>query len=304
MKIQIILIGLAAIVTAIAVLLIGSVVRERDAGSPDHRNEIVNAHYSNPYSDIQPFMEGFYAASHDATISVASNTRVLIVPHHLVASKTITIGISSLAKTSFKHIILLSPDHFGQCPTLLCTTNGIFETFFGSVSSSPQIIKALITSPLVTIEPELFIREHGIYAVLPFIAHDAPGVEVTPLVLSQKIPWKGQKDELLKMLNSVIDDQTILIISSDFSHYLSLDDANQKDTLTEKAIQDQDLDFIASLENPQQSDCPGCVWLAASVAKGQNCKQPNILLHTNSAEILKDKSATRTTSHYAIQWTN
>jgi len=305
MKVRVALICLAAIVTAIAVLLTGGLLHQKqrvDLMSGDDR--IVFTRYPNPYSDIQPFMEGFYAASHDASISVASNTRVLIVPHHLVASKTIAIGISSLAKTSFKRIVLLSPDHFDQCPTVLCTTNGIFDTYFGSVSSSPQSIKTLIASPLVTVEPNLFKQEHGIYAVLPFIEHNAPGVDVTPIVLSQKIPWKGQKDSLLQLLNSIVDDQTMLIVSSDFSHYLSLSESNQKDALTEQAIRDQNLDAIASLENPQQSDCPGCLWLAASIAKGQNCKEPNFLLHTNSATILKDESALQTTSHYAIQWFN
>lgn len=301
MKKRILLLGFIPVVFTILILGLSFLLAFKNlSGVSVHVDKA--APYANPYSDIYPFMQGIYAANQDHTVVPASNTRMIVVPHHLVASKNIALGVSALASTEFKRIILLSPDHFGVCPTLFCTTPNSFETFFGNIQSSPDVLRLFASSTEMTMNVELFGREHGINAVLPFIAHDYPNVEVVPIVLSQRLPWKGQRDRLLKILQQVVDDQTILVISSDFSHYLPLDESNQKDELTQRSLETQDLDEIMSLENPQQSDCPGCLWLASSIALNMKCYKPDILLHTNSATILGEVSAAQTTSHYALRW--
>lgn len=303
MKKQIFLLGLVPVVfTALILILSCWFIFGKLSGTSFDVDFGTSEFYSNPYSDMQPFMEGIYAADQDVSIQPVSNTRIIVVPHHLVASKSIAAGIASLKATLFKRIILLSPDHFNACQTRFCITSNQFKTFFGTVSSSSDIVNVLASSTDVSVNIALFNREHGIYGVLPFIAYYFPDVEVTPIVLSQKLPWKDQRDQLLEILNRVVDDQTILIISSDFSHYLSLDQANIKDEQTQKVLERQDLEGVMSLENPQQSDCPGCLWLASSIAKQLTCSTPSILFHTNSATILGDESVSQTTSHYAMRW--
>lgn len=228
--------------------------------------------------------------------------KAAIVPHHLTAGETIATGIKALTGQSFKKILLLSPDHFFQCPTIACTTNGAYQTLFGEVDADPATLSTLLASPLVTNQPEMFKNEHGIFAVLPFIAHYFPGVPVTPLALSQVHPWKTSEEVWLDLIGKAVDDQTLLVVSSDFSHYLPLTVAEQKDAATQRTLLAGDLDAILSLENPSQSDCPNCLWTLGSLAKARSFYQPKILLHTNSALILNDPTLTSTTSHFAIIW--
>ena len=260
--------------------------------------------YQNPYDDPQEVMQGIYLADQNfpstAEIGAVLAPRFVIVPHHLTAAETIATGIKALQGQSFKKIALLSPDHFFQCLTLLCTTRGEYQTLFGTVESSSDAVDQLLTSDLVSDAPELFKEEHGIFAVLPFIRYYLPTVEVTPLVYSETLPWKAKREEVLDLLDQVIDEQTILVVSSDFSHYLSLDQADQQDALTESVLLTSDLDGIAQLKNPDQSDCPNCLWLISALAQRRGFGQPQVLLHTNSALILKDPNAESTTSHYAI----
>lgn len=259
--------------------------------------------FSTPYDSVQQFMEGIYAADQEVDPPAPIyRIRATVVPHHLTSSRSMAAGIKVLANQTFKRIILLAPDHFGKCPTQLCTVNGIFETAFGKVRANSDVVDRLAASPHVTVTSDLFQNEHGIHAVLPFIAHYEPAVEVTPIVLSQIHNWKQSKDDLKNILSSVLDDDTILIVSSDFSHYLGLFQADQMDEATMKAISGKNLNGIAALKNPAQSDCPGCLWLLGSIADDQGFYNPSVLFHTNSARILSDPTVRETTSHFAMAW--
>jgi len=247
-------------------------------------------------------MEGIYTA--DKTLEAPKNykIRALIIPHHLTATTTIASGFKMLEHQKFSKILLLTPDHFNNCPKIACTVNGIFKTIFGEVRTSSETVEKLLSSDIISNSPNLFKNEHGVFAVLPYISHYFPNVTVTPLVLSQRIPWESRRDELLKLVEDQMDSDTILIVSSDFSHYLGLSKADEMDEKTAKTIFSKDLNGITKLENPSQSDCPNCMWLLGSIADRENFYNPSVVLHTNSARILNDEKIPETTSHFSMVW--
>lgn len=266
---------------------------------PSDRGRIV---FSNPYDDVQPFMEGLYAADRAVTPTPEYRVRAVVVPHHLVSSGAIAAGFRIMEGQEFSHIVVLSPDHFHRCPTALCTVDGAFSTAFGEVGVAGDIVASLRTSPLVTVDAALFGGEHGIQAVLPFIAKKFPGTPVIPLALSQRIPWKSDRDALLAVLDEAVGEDGVLAVSSDFSHYLPLAAAMEADERTAEALFAKDLEAVAALDNPAQSDCPGCLWLLASLADRKGFYNPSVLMHTNSATILRDERIPETTSHFSIAW--
>jgi poly-gamma-glutamate synthesis protein (capsule biosynthesis protein) len=258
--------------------------------------------YPDPYGGPEQFMQGIYRADHDVDPpGMTYPIRAVIVPHHLTATIDIAAGIRMLRGQHFTKILLMSPDHFYHCPTLVCAVNARYETQFGIVQSDPRTVEVLAASPLVTVNPDLFKMEHGIYAVLPYIAHYFPGVAVTPVALSQNA-WMASSGALLDLIASQADSGTVLIVSSDFSHYLPLAKADANDEKTAEALFSADLGGIAHLENPAQSDCPNCLWTLASLAKQRGFYNPSVIYHTNSARILNDLTVTSTTSHFAMVW--
>lgn len=258
--------------------------------------------YPDPYDTPQQLMVGIYDAEKLPEPPSDRVIRAIIVPHHLTASATIAAGIRLLRHQDIDRVLLVSPDHFHACPTLLCTVDGDFRTRFGEVRAAPETLGILRASPLVTVEPELFKREHGIYAVLPFIAHERPGLPVTPLAVSQDLPWEAQRQALLDVVARAVDDRTMLIVSSDFSHYLPLAQAQAMDEATAETLFAKDLDGVAALKDPDQSDCPRCLWALASLADARGYYEPSVVRHTNSATILGDPRSRSTTSHFAMAW--
>ena len=253
----------------------------------------------NSYDSPQQFLEGVFAADKHAAPS-GRRIRGVIVPHHLTAAGTMASGVRMLSGSPPSRIVLVSPDHFDRCPTLLCTANTVFRTHFGDVHASASTAGSLLRSPLVSDKPELFRGEHGVHAVVPFIAHYLPGTTVTPVVVSQKLQWTASAADLAALIAPFIDDDTVLMVSSDFSHYLSLARADAYDDETAKALFAKDLGGIQKLDNPAHSDCPSCLWLLASVMDGKSAYNPSVVLHTNSARILHDEDLPSTTSHFAM----
>lgn len=267
-------------------------------GTPRRQSIVIDFAKNSP----QEYMEGIYAAGQEVVAPETARIRGVIVPHHLTATAAIASGIAMLAHQRFAKILLISPDHFRQCPTVLCTADTEFHTPLGDATADAMTLDTLRASPLVTDLPALFNHEHGISAVVPYLAQAFPGVPVTPVVMSQFEPWKNRGNDLVALVNSAATDDTIIVVSSDFSHYLPLADAEKKDELTAQAIFSADLDAIADLKNPSQSDCPNCLFVLASLAEHRGFYNPSVVRHTNSATLLGDLRAKETTSHFAMVW--
>ena len=248
-------------------------------------------------------IDGIIQADRASTTPVSGIVRAVIVPHHLVASKSIALGIKALVPADPKVIVLISPDHYGKCEKLLCTTNGTFHTFFGDVDASDSRNQTILKQrDIAEDSPGLFIDEHGIYTIIPFIRHYLPNTKVIPIALSQKgVGSEQARKELLGLIEKILSQKDVaLVVSSDFSHYLPLDDSNRMDAKTSNALCSGDVGRALHLLNPSQSDCPICLWVAMQTSKLGGFSNLMMIVHTNSATLLNDVSVRETTSHFTI----
>jgi poly-gamma-glutamate synthesis protein (capsule biosynthesis protein) len=242
---------------------------------------------------------GIVAADRDPT--PVGGVRAAVVPHHAVAAKSIALGVKTVASSSPTIVVVISPDHFGRCPTMLCTTKGSFTTFFGDALIDDDIVADLEKSALVQ-PSQLFIWEHGIYTIVPFIKHYLPDAKIVPIVVSQKSRGSVEiRDEILALLEPLLKQNGVaLVISSDFSHYLPLSETQEEDRKTQASFCSANSEELLHLENPSQSDCPLCLWVLEQEAERLSFWNPVLLAHTNSAELLHDGSAKEITSHFAF----
>ena len=259
------------------------------------KNIVLDYEYS-----IPNFIEGFYFADKNIQTTKNYEIKALIVPHHLTATKTIAAGFKMLAEQKFQEMIIISPDHFSTCEQFICTTDKNFEIFLGKIFISKKNLNVLKNFDFVKINNDIFYKEHGIHALLPYIKNYFPKIKITPLVLSQHKKYK--KEKALNLLKKLFSKNSMLVISSDFSHYLNFFEANKRDQETMEKIFSKDFFGILKLNNPQNSDCPLCLWLISQIADENNFYNPSVIMHSNSAEILNDKNSSNTTSHFAITY--
>lgn len=248
-------------------------------------------------------VDGITTVSRKGKVLTTPDARIVVVPHHAVASEAIAEGIARIAQTRHKvgTVIVLAPDHFGKCPTLLCTSTGRFSTFFGDVVIDDMRVGKLTRNKLVT-HSSLFAGEHGVFTIVPFIKHYLPKAAVIPLVVSVKnTEWSEDRIDVADLLERLLEDEaTALVISTDFSHYLPVAESERKDAETRRVLCSHKLEDIRKLDNPSQSDCPLCLWVGMTLATGEQTPHPFVFSHTNSARLLKDETVAETTSHFGI----
>ena len=106
------------------------------------------------------------------------------MPHHLVAADLIARAFQMTDPRTIDKVIVLFPDHFKQSSLAFATTRRAFSTVFGRIDISETDARQLLTAKDLVNSRDLFARDHGIGAVLPFIKYYLPAAKIVPIAVS------------------------------------------------------------------------------------------------------------------------
>lgn len=206
--------------------------------------------YQNPAEYDQAFAEAVASQSSVAYAAVTS--------HHFLAKSVIARTLTGIDPTNIKTIILISPDHFDNITDnslLGVTTNAKWATPYGEMTVNIAQQEALLASNPLRLQDRSFLNEHGIYTIVPFLKKQFPDASLIPIVLRQSDQYQ-QYESLGKALHTVFDPtETLVVISSDFSHNKPSDQAVKDDQQSILTLAKQDLQTINQID----SDCKVCM---------------------------------------------
>ena len=156
--------------------------------------------------------------------------RALILPHagYVYSGLTAAHGALVLKNRFFRRVIVLAPDHcagIGQCAV---TGADACRTPIGTIPVDTKTAARLKQSKgFTTAPPASENREHAVEVVLPFLQAWLKDFSLVP-VITGPVPPKRLADTI----DSVLDETTLIVASSDLSHYLSQARAREKDRET------------------------------------------------------------------------
>ena len=205
----------------------------------------------------------------------------IVVPHHLLANELVALGFRAASGFRYRRVIMLSPDHFRQTHKMFATSATGFETPYGDVDADRDAVAALLAHGDLIEDSCLFAKEHGVQALLPFVRHYFPEAKVVPVAMSirsKRADW----DRLIEALLPLIDDGTLVVESTDFSHYLPQHEARRFDQQTLNVIAAGDPDQIASLRQPQHADSVGALYVQNKLQKRRFGASPLVLANESS----------------------
>ncbi len=162
--------------------------------------------------------------------------KALIVPHagytysgQIAASAYA--NLDSVAAT-IQRVVLLGPVHRVAVHGLALPGVDVFETPLGSVKLDADLVGAIAHLPQVTISREAHALEHSLEVQLPFLQNVLNNFTLLPLAVGM-----ASAEAVAEVLEYVWGgEETLIIISSDLSHYLPYAVARQVDNETVQSI--------------------------------------------------------------------
>jgi AmmeMemoRadiSam system protein B len=232
------------------------------------------------------------------TTSSSIKIKGVIVPHHDLASNLIAEALQKVAETERpKRIILIGPNHPDLGNANVLTTKAVWSMGEIRVSPDEEVLQELIDHHIADTDDNILAHEHSIYTILPFIHTYFPNAKIVPLILNSRLHASGSL-ALAEELQKYIDDQTLIIASIDFSHYLPSDEDPIKDAYTKEVLLNRDYEKIASLNN-DYTDSPSSLIMILKTMELSGAASTTILRNSNSGLII-GRPIYSSTSYFTI----
>lgn len=136
------------------------------------------------------------------------------------------------ARPAVQRAILLGPAHRVALDGVAATSAQAFATPLGDVPVDQEIIAQALALPQVHLWDEAHAFEHSLEVQLPFLQRIFDNVRIVPLVVGQATT--AEVAEVLELLWGGLE--TVIIVSSDLSHFHDYATARRMDRATAEAI--------------------------------------------------------------------
>jgi AmmeMemoRadiSam system protein B len=128
--------------------------------------------------------------------------------------------------------VLLGPTHRVAVRGLALPGTDTFATPLGEVPIDADAVRLISDLPQVIISPQAHAYEHSLEVQLPFLQAVLSDFKLLPLAVGT-----ASAEEVAEVLELLWGgDETLIVVSSDLSHYLPYDLAKQVDDTTTRAI--------------------------------------------------------------------
>lgn len=189
-------------------------------------------------------------------------------------------------------VVILAPNHTGYGEPYSLWPEGCWKTPLGETSIDEELASEILNScNLLEKDKEAHLREHSAEVILPFLQYVNPQVKIVVIV----IKMSNFKDlEIIgKSIGQVLKKtkvSTLVVASSDMTHYESQLSANEKDksAITEiKALREEELyNIVRSLDITMCGICPVVSMIVCSKERGAT--KAELIKYETSGDITGD----------------
>jgi AmmeMemoRadiSam system protein B len=188
-------------------------------------------------SDPEQLNTEISALLREASASGHASPKALIAPHAgYVYSGPVAasayVRLLPQAKT-IKRVLVLAPSHRLPFRGLATSSADAFNTPLGNVAVDREAVDQALTMPQVRTYDQAFAGEHALEVQLPFLQMVLEDFRLVPFIVGD-----ANAEEIARVLDLLWGGaETLIVISSDLSHFLDYSSARQKDQATTRAIE-------------------------------------------------------------------
>lgn len=229
--------------------------------------------------------------------------KALVCPHagYEFSGQTAAIAYKTLIGRDVQTVIVMGPSHYAWFHAACIPNADEYRTPLGSVAISPKAKELASVTPFALEAPCLVERpafasrspkaapppgedtpetwEHSVEVQVPFLQKTLKDFKLVPVVVGNADP-----EEIAKALADRLDDKTIIVASSDLSHYHPYSAAKELDSRCVKAICDVAVDQMKTQEACGRAPVMALLYLAHQ--KGWKAQ---LLDYRNSGDVTGEK---------------
>ena len=202
--------------------------------------------YPGTAAELNAAVIGFLKEAQTSTEPEENVPKALIVPHagYIYSGPVAASAYSRIADAADRitRVALLGPAHRLPFEGLALPRVDGFETPLGIVPLDADAVTQIEHLPQVRSLPSAHDGEHSLEVHLPFLQTLLGHFSLVPLVVGAATA--AQVAEVLEMLWG--GDETLIVVSTDLSHYYDYDTAKAMDAVTSEAIETLDERKIGS----------------------------------------------------------
>jgi len=244
---------------------------------------VAGSFYPKSCEEVEGYIERFNKILSDHSIEIEpKKVKALIVPHagYIYSGFTANMAYRSVDISDKKRVVVIGPSHRVYLEGVSVSLFEAYETPCGDVLIDKEYAKKIYDEyPFATFIKDAH-AEHSTETQFPFIKHYFDGLKAVEMVYG-KLDFKLLSfvvEEILK------DEQNLLVISTDLSHFYTLDQAKQLDNICLNAIIKEDMDLF-------DKGCEACgiigVKALVSVARKMGLKA-KLLDYRTSFDVTRD----------------
>ncbi len=180
-----------------------------------------------------------------AAPSAGEPLRALIAPHAgYVYSGPVAAAAFRLLRArpgATRRVVLLGPSHHARFSGIALSSASHFSTPLGDVPLAPDTAERLRGDRQVFVLDRAHAPEHALEVELPFLQRALGALELVPMLVGDAAP-----ETIAGVLDALVPraaDDTLVVVSTDLSHYRDYETARRLDRATAAAI--DALDFAA-----------------------------------------------------------
>lgn len=284
-----ILVLVGVLIVILGLLVVGSLLTDKGVreGTVDSSNEVLTYNPTNERINLETIdLNKFYKSlpvslEHDYT---GKKIHGGVVNHHLLADQLIAEFFATVATSEPDLVILVGPNHTGEGLETIHTSVWDYSTPFGELPINRDLISYLIKEEQVGYNYHLAEIEHSINALIPYIKYYLPDVELVPLIMSSAVEISRVSGLAERLVEETKERNVLVLASIDFSHYLPLALADERDLVTKELMLNRDYNSLARL-NDDYLDSPASGVFLLRMVDLLGSKDQLLINQSNSARI-------------------
>lgn len=213
----------------------------------------------------------------------AAQPKALIAPHagYIYSGTTAAVAYAELApwKAIIRRVVLLGPTHRVAVNGIALPETDSFATPLGNVRIDQQAVAAIAELPQIVFSDHAHAFEHSLEVHLPFLQRVLDDFTLVPLAVGHAAP-EAVAEILDKLWGGP---ETLIVVSSDLSHFLPYGTARQVDGNTCQHILQLDTHI-----RPEQA-CGAFPVNGLLLTAQRRGLKPTLLAHCNSGDTAGDK---------------